>query len=93
MNIELNFTKEQTDMLLKKHGYVIEDALMWYPIYEGSDESNTNFGKCHVSLAYLSSVNRGWREVEKPLMNDYKEFLYDNVVKKLVNDLIFQRLF
>ena len=58
IGLKLNFTNEQIDMLLEKHGYVIEDVLMWYPLYEGIDESETDFGKNYVKLAYPKGMYR-----------------------------------
>lgn len=92
MEIKLCFTEEQISELLEKHGYVVEDVLMWYPLYDGMDKSSTNFGKRYVKLAYPNGMDCPWKKGEKTFFENYKDFLYDKIVERLISNLVFQKI-
>ena len=95
MEINIEFEKEEINAILKKNGYIIEEATFYYPRHPYSEEDAIRWGEiCSVktTVAYLKGIDCEWKHEEKPLLSNYKEFLYLNVVNKVISSLMYQKL-
>lgn len=95
MEIKLKLSNEDIDRILMVNGYVCERVLMWYPKHPF--DANMAFelnelGCYYVKMAYPKENCCPWRHEEKPLIENYKEFEYENVVNNLINKLMFSKL-
>lgn len=92
--VELNFTKEETNYILEKCGYVTEDVLAFFPIYSGAEmgisKSNMlqSYSSMHMIVAYKKGEKPKELQGERIYCDDIKELEYSKVLTKLVKDKI-----
>ena len=92
--VELNFTKEETNYILEKCGYVTEDVLAFFPIYCGAEmgisKSNLlqSYGSMHKRVAYKKGERPKELQGERIYCDDISELEYSKVLTKLVKDKI-----
>ena len=95
MEIKLNFSNEDIDKILNENGYVCENVLMWYSKHPYDIEyavEHGELGSYYVKMAYPKNIDCPWKQDEKPLVENYKEFVYDNFVNNFVSKLILSKL-
>ena len=81
MEIKLNFDDNQINDILEKENYIVEDVMMYYPL----DYDDEQYLSYNVKVAYHMMDDVGWKHEDKPLMSDYVDYKYENVVSKLIN--------
>jgi hypothetical protein len=91
MYINLRFTEEQCNELLSKIGYNTEVVTLYY------SKDLDPYGKQTELIGYEWKVCYEGKKpkelcVEKPLLEDCRKYLYDNVVQKVISDWIFNMM-
>ena len=92
--VELNFTKEESNHILERCGYVTEDVLAFFPIYCGTEigisKSNLlqSFSSMHILVAYKKGERPKELQGERIYCDDIEEFESSKVLTKLVKDKI-----
>ena len=92
--VELNFTKEETNYILDKRGYVTEDVLAYFPIYYGTElgisKSNLlqSYGSMHKLVAYKKGERPKELQGERIYCDDISKFECSKVLTRLIKNKI-----
>ena len=87
--IELDFTKEESNLILERCGYVTEDVLAFFPIDCRQDLGiSPSYSSMHILVAYKKGERPKVLQGEKIYCDDIYDFEYSKVLNKLVKNKI-----
>lgn len=87
--VELNFTKEETNYILEKCGYTIEDVIAFFPLDFGTYfDIDPSYSSMHILVAYKKGERPKELQGERIYCDDISEFEYSKVLTKLVKNKI-----
>jgi hypothetical protein len=93
MKIDINITKEKCLEILKANNYKLEDVKLYYKLNENpykSNEMGANGLKCIISsIAYENGKEPDFLKSEYPMLDDAEDYLFDKVINRLVNEMLF----
>ena len=88
---DIVLSKAVEEALLKKNGYISETILIKYPSSYDEDINDNDWHHMYFTIAYLEGKRPEWAD-NVPNIKDVKEFGYDYVLCKLVEEKISQIL-
>ena len=94
MKINIEFTEEQCNQLLEKHGYVVEKTTLYYnpetnPYVDDRECDPSLLRGLDYKVVYLRDHKPAELDKEYPLIDECRNYMYSNAVDKMMSNLFY----
>ena len=97
MKIDIELNKEQCTYLLDAKGYTHENAVLYYTLevdpYDKDGVNPDNLRPVNTIIAYETGNKPKFLDKEYPMLDEAEDYLFDRVINRLFNKMIFDSLF